>query len=136
MNTQTMIKLLFGILFFTQHIVAMAENLTPETFLQADVETRQLTLHGMSQQIQLLRMGANDEQVNQLVSDNQANVEASFNSFGTTGPTHSAYGTKNREAIETWMANNPEWQQRYDTLDEEFSTLSQQLSTLREGLEQ
>lgn len=134
MNTQTMIKLLIGILFFALHVVTMAEDLTPETFLQADAETRQLTLDGMSQQIQLLGTSANDDQINQVVSDNQLNIEVLFNRFGTTGSAHSAYGTKNREAIETWMANNPQWQQHYDALDAEFATLSQQLSTLREGL--
>jgi len=134
MNVQIIIKLLTVILFLAQPVITMAGDLTPETFLQADVETRQLTLDGMSQQIQLLNMGATDDQINKIVSDNQINIETLFNSFGTTGSAHSAYGTKNREAVEIWMVNNPEWQQHYDALDAEFATLSQQLSTLREGL--
>ncbi len=136
MNTQTIIKLLTVILFLAQPVITVAENLIPETYLQADVETRQLTLDGMSQQIQLLTMGASDDQINRIVFDNQVDIETLFNSFGTTGSAHSAYGTENREAIDTLVVNNPEWQQRYDALDAEFTTLSQQLSRLREGLEQ
>lgn len=133
MRLQELMKLLVGILFCAQSATLFAQDLTPQDFLQADVEARQLTLDGMSQQIALITAGASEDEINQAVADNQTNVEAIFASFGTTGAAHSACGTQKRAEIEAWMADHPEWQQTYDSLKAEFDALSQQLSTLREG---
>ena len=133
MKIHTILSFFIIVLFSALNTGVQAENLSSEDFLQADVEARRLTLEGMSHQVALLMSGASAQEVDQAVSENQANVEAVFTSFGTSGAEHSAYGTKNRAAIEAWMTGHPEWQQIYDALDAEFTSLSQQLSTLREG---
>ena len=133
MRMHKLTRLIIGILFCAQSATLLAQDLTPQDFLQADVEARRLTLDGMSQQIALINAGASAEEINQAVADNQTNVEAIFSSFGTNGAAHSAYGTQSRAEIDAWMTENPEWQETYDSLNTEFDTLSQQLSTLREG---
>jgi hypothetical protein len=133
MKTHTILKLLVVIIVCTQNLTVFAQDMTPVDFLQADVDARQLTLEGMSQQITLLNSGASSDQIYLSVSANEANVEAVFASYGTSAAAHSAYGTKNSKVIETWMREHPEWQQTYDDLNAEFEWLSEQLSTLREG---
>ncbi len=125
--------MLIGLLCYVQSAGILAQGLTLETYVKADVEARQRTIDGMYQQIDLLNSGANEAAINQASSSNQNQVDSVFEFYGTTGVTHSAYGGRHSKEIEQWLAGHSNWQQSYDALDDEFASLSQQLRTLREG---
>lgn len=122
-----------GILISLQSTLLLAQELTPETYTKADVEARELTLDGMRMQIDLLTQAADEQTRTNAALANQEAVEAVFSGYGTSGSAHSAYGTQHNEAIEAWLASQPQWQSTYQELASEFATLSEQLNSLREG---
>lgn len=127
------LKLLIAMFFCLQSIQASAQELTSENYVLADVAAREATLDGMRIQIELLTLGASEGQLHLVAVVNQNKVEDIFFGFSTTGSQHTAYGTKYREEIETWLNAHTDWQITYQELGAEFNSLSQQIATLREG---
>ena len=111
----------------------LAQELTPETYVQADVEAQQLTLEGMRLQVELLSQAAEESVRINAALANQEAVEGVFSGYGSSGSAHSAYGTQHSEAIQAWLAGQAQWQSTYEDLAAEFAALSEQLDSLREG---
>lgn len=112
---------------------ALAQELTYERFVRADLEAREMTLAGMQTRLALLQQGADASTQAQREDASRENVTAVFTRYNTTGPAHAAYGTQHEEAILAWLEASPEWQQQYDALAARFDALSQQLDALRGG---
>lgn len=122
-----------GALFCLLAFGAQADGLTPEQFVAADVEARELTLAGMQTQADLLVQGADEQSLLSADVLSAQQVEALFASYDTSGAAHTAYGTQQRAAIEQWLAEQPDWQSRYQDLDRRFEDLSSILDALRQG---
>lgn len=113
--------------------VAFAGGLTPETFIQADVEVREITLAGMQSQIELLAAGASAEALSDADESNRGAVEQAFLRYGTTGAAHAAYGTRFAQEISSWLEEHPDWLLRQGELTWLFEDLAVQLHQLRGG---
>jgi len=112
-----------------------AQALTPETFVQADIEARQVTLEGMSARLSQLQQGGTADQEHP-GEQNHMTVDAVFRRYGTDGASHAAYGTQHRDEVSAWLTANPEYQQQYDELTVRFEALSQQFDALQGGTQQ
>jgi hypothetical protein len=110
-----------------------AQALTPETFVQADIEARQVTLEGMSARLSQLQQGAASAAQAQADEQNHMTVDAVFRRYGTDGASHAAYGTQRRDEVSAWLAANPEYQHQYDAITDQFEALSQQFEALQGG---
>ena len=124
---------LLGLLLSALSAVALPQELTPATFVQADLETRAVTLEGLQAQLTALQQGADYTTQVQLADDNQGAVAVVFRKYGTTGAAHVAYGTYHRDAIEQWLADHPDREQQYAELAARLNFLSGQIDTLRGG---
>ena len=125
-------RIVVTLLSLVWSVLAWAE-LTPETFVQADIEARQATLEGMVARLSQLQQNADLEDQAQLSEHNQADIDAIFERFGTDSASHAAYGSRHRAAIVAWLEAHPQHQQQYDDLAAQFEALSQQLDVLLGG---
>lgn len=113
-------------------LTGYAEGFTPQTYVAIDLEVRKITLNGMAESVALLRGGSSTpEQEIALALANQQQVDRTYRSRGTSAAAHAAYGSRYAKEIEEWLAENPDWQQQYDSLIQEFNFLSNQLNGLR-----
>jgi hypothetical protein len=124
---------LLGLTLSVLSTVALPQALTPDTFVQADIEARAVTVEGLQAQLTALQQGADYATQWQLAEDNRRAVTAVFHKFGVTGATHAAYGTYHRDAIEQWLAAHPDWEQQYTDLAARLAFLAGQIDTLRGG---
>jgi hypothetical protein len=114
-------------------MTAIAQALSPETYIKADLEARRVTLAGMEARLVVRQRRANLEEEYRQAEENHQSVKEVFARYGVTGASHAAYGTQNREAIAAWLENNPEWQAQYDEIKARFVVLSNQFDELSQG---
>jgi len=110
---------------------ALLPELSPETYIQADIEARLVTLAGMEARLAVRQRRANIMEEYHQAEESRQRVAEVFARYGVTGASHAAYGTQNQEAIATWLENYPEWQAQYDEIKARFIVLSNQLDELR-----
>ncbi|RFA30104.1 hypothetical protein CAI21_07845 [Alkalilimnicola ehrlichii] len=106
-------------------------SLTPETFLQLEVEVRELTLAGMERRIELLANQATRVEDTSLDNRTRRTIDAVYAEYGTSAGEHAAYGRQNSQAIEAWLDDNPSWKFRLLYLDNQFETLSERMQAIR-----
>lgn len=128
---KTMQGLFVGFVLWAASSASPADGLTPESFIQADVAAREMTLKGMSDRLALLKVGKGlkDEMV--AVSASEKAVAGEFAKFGTTANRHAAYAAQHGPEIEAWLDAHPQWQTRLLELQKRFSNLSQEFDALR-----
>ncbi|MFA7062096.1 MAG: hypothetical protein WC156_14920 [Pedobacter sp.] len=108
-----------------------AAELTPETFVQADMEARQATIKGMSDRLALLSSRtATVQEETQLNAVTEQQVSAVFIKFGTTQSDHLVYAEKNAAAIADFLEANPDYQATNDSLSAQFSDISNRINTV------
>lgn len=124
--------LLLGVLLVL-HITSnvFAVELTPETFFQADIEARQVTIEGMYDRLDLLSSGtATMQEEMQLNEATEQQVSAVFAKYGTTQNDHLVYAQKNTEALAQFLEINPDYQAAYDSLNDQFEAASDSINAL------
>lgn len=105
----------------------------PDMYTYVDVSVREVTLEGMRRRLSLLQSSSySTESDAALDAQTRVQIADVYVQFGTTAGGHLAYGTRNRAQIEQWLEANPEWKDKYATLDREFRELSSQLSASRQ----
>lgn len=108
-----------------------AAELTPETFIQADIEARQATIKGMADRLALLSTGtATIQQETQLNAKTEQQVSAVFGNYGTTQSDHLVFAEKNGAVIADFLEANPDYQSTYDSLNAQFSDISNRINTI------
>ena len=107
-----------------------AQSLTPEGYMEIELQIRQITNEGMQQRLFLLQLQNRDsiEDQNELDVETIDLINAVFEQHGVTAGMHAAFGTQNSAAIEGFLINNPEKQQQLDLISAEFQSLSSQIS--------
>lgn len=124
------ITLSLGALLLAATSVFAAE-LTPETFLRADIEARQATISGMADRLALLSTGTSTLQEQaQLNAVSEQKVSAVFGKYGTTQSNHLVYAEKNAAAIAEFLEANPDYQSTFDSLSSQFSDISNRINTI------
>jgi len=122
------------IYIFCLSITATAQELSPEAYVKAELEARRATLNGMQARLALVQQGAAIVEQSNLEEQTHQNVEAAFASYGFTGASHAAYGTRHSKAIAAWLEAHPgEWQEQYNDLVTRFDELSSQFDNLSNG---
>lgn len=120
-----------ALLFFAAS--AFAVELTPETFIQIDIEAREATLSGMQERLALLgteNVAVQDEvQLNTATEELVAGV---FARYGITQNDHGVYAEKNAKAIGEFLESRPDYQEAYESLDVRFADISNSINTLLE----
>lgn len=124
-----LIVLLSGLLIS----LVQAESLTPDRYIQADIEARRITVEGMERRLILLQNGADLDQQMQSAEQTNNDVTSAFSRYDTTGASHAAYGTQNDESITETLTAHPEWQQQFESLKARFDALSEQMDTILGG---
>ncbi|OAD23923.1 secreted protein [Candidatus Thiomargarita nelsonii] len=114
-------------------LTAIAQELSPEAYVKADLEARSITLAGMEARLTMMQQSVNTVVQYRQADENRQNVEAVFASYGFTGASHAAYGTRNGEAIAAWLEGNPDLQKQYNDLAVRFDALSSQFDSLSNG---
>ncbi|MGH8177226.1 MAG: hypothetical protein ACREV5_13280 [Steroidobacter sp.] len=104
----------------------------PDMYVYIDVSAREITLEGMRQRLALLQSSEYSAETDDAI-DSQTRLQIAdvYVQFATTPAAHAAYGTRQGERIEAWLNENPDWKNRYATLDSQFRSLSDQLSASR-----
>jgi hypothetical protein len=133
MMKHTGLAVLLSTLWLSAGGIAMAQDLSPESFVRADIAAREATLDGMAARLTLLQRGASRAMQAQLEEENRRRVDAVLARHHTTGPAHAAYGTRHRAAIVTWLEAHPGWQRTYEELTQRFEALSGQIDALIGG---
>jgi pyruvate dehydrogenase complex dehydrogenase (E1) component len=106
---------------------AQAER-TVQDWLDAELHTRQLTLAGMEQRLQLQRQGATLDEQLQADQALQQQIAQIFREHGTTAADHLIWRHAQAEAIERWLQEHPQEREALRTLERRFEQLSAQLS--------
>ncbi|AXQ29558.1 hypothetical protein D0B54_13020 [Solimonas sp. K1W22B-7] len=107
--------------------LSMACRYTPNSYVETDLQVRQLTVEGMEQRLALLQSGADTGALSRDEST-QAKVQAVFNSQGCTAAQHHNYAARNAKLIADWYAAHVEQQRRRDDIAQRFTFFSNQLS--------
>lgn len=104
----------------------------PDMYVYIDVSVREITVEGMRQRLALLQStGYSTEADNAIDTNTRVQVADVYAQFGTTPGAHVAYGTRKAELVKVWLEENPDWKNRYATIESNFRSLSSQLSALR-----
>lgn len=110
---------------------AFAAELTPETFVKADIEARQATINGMYDRLALLSSRtATVQEETQLNAVAEQQVSAVFAKYGTTQNDHLVFAEKNAAAIADFLEANPEYQSANDSLSAQFSDISNRINSI------
>lgn len=116
--------ILFLVAYLLSSSSLLAVELTPETFTQADIEAREVTILGMADRLELLSSGTvTIQEENQLNSSTEQMVIAVFYKYGTTQSDHLVYSEKNATAIAEFLEANPDYQTIYDSLNTQFADI-------------
>jgi len=126
--------LVLSAILLSASFVASAQALTPATYIEIELQIRQLTNDGMAQRLFLLRLQNEDSLEDQQTLDVEtvSLVNNIFQSYGTSAGKHTAYGTQQTEAITEFLNSNPSINQQFESISAEFENLS---SLIRAELE-
>lgn len=107
-----------------------AQPLTPELYVDIEIQIRQLTNDGMQQRLFLLKVQNEDsiEDQGDLDGETVEMINQIFSSNGITASEHAAYGTQNTEAIGLFLNQHVSRQQRLAEISVEFQSLSSQIT--------
>jgi hypothetical protein len=108
-----------------------AADLTPQTYVVADIKARQVTITGMEKRLVLLQggKGINDQMA--LSSQTQDQVNTVYKQSGTTAQSHAAYAASHAKEITAWLNQHPEIMTQYNQLRTRFLQLSGSLESAR-----
>ncbi|MGI2030536.1 hypothetical protein [Endozoicomonas sp. ALB115] len=113
-------------------IAAEKEGLTPERYILIEMDTRTATLEGMMQRLELLKSDPENLEAQYLLDEQvRQKVNAAYSSRGTTANEHLAWYDSHYQAVEQWLARNPQSQALLDRIGQQFKALSEQISGLR-----
>lgn len=111
--------------------LAAAAQLTPQSYMQAAIEAREVTLAGMEQRLTLLQSGADLQTEMTALAQSEARVEAVFQRYGTSAAKHAAYAAVHADEIAAWLEANPELQTRLGMLQTRVVELSHGFDSVR-----
>jgi hypothetical protein len=123
----TLLSLLFSII----SLVAIGEELTVESYVLIDLETRRTTVDGMQARLSILQQGADLDE--QLFLDNvtRHEIESVFGRYDTTGTEYTRYGKERESEIDALIESRPDLQMRYRNLERRFNDLIRQFQQLQ-----
>ncbi|WP_028671754.1 hypothetical protein [Saccharospirillum impatiens] len=121
--------ILSGVLLAGLSLSVLAQELTPAHYVELDIAVRQATLDGVEERLALLRAGVETDVIQQRDADTRQTITALYRQYGTTAPQAVAWATRNREAIEDWLAKNPEYQSEYHRLARLLDATSNELQS-------
>lgn len=111
--------------------LAALAQLTPQSFLQAEIEAREASIAGMEQRLTLLQSGADLKAEMTALAQSEARVDAVFQRYGTSAAKHAAYAAAHAEEIAAWLEANPEIQTRLGMLQTRVVELSNGFDSVR-----
>lgn len=134
MNNFRWLKLLIlSSLFLAVH--TRAEPLTPEVYVQMDLQARQITLEGVKQRNDLLANGASlDAQMRASDATRQA-VDAVYQMQGISSGQALAWYRQNDNQVMGWLAEHPDLSEEYERIAAELDVLSLQLQNRQSSQE-
>lgn len=98
-------------LFFT--VSSIAQELTPKQYINLEIAVRSITLEEVRERAIGNKTNTNYKQL----------IKNEYQEYGTNAGSHLKYGNKHKQAIRTWLKNNPNKQSELDTLTSEFQRL-------------
>ncbi len=110
--------------------LTLADDLDAQSYIEIDLQARQLTLNGVTARLDLIRQNADMD--SQLVQDHETQqmIEAIYAAYGITVSQAVTWAGRNREAIRNWLSAHPEEQAEYDRLAREMDSVSAQIQAL------
>ena len=106
--------------------VAIAQTLSPASYIDIELKVRQITNEGMQQRLFLIKLQSEDsvEDQYELDAETYNMINAVYESHGVTAGSHAAYGTRNVVAIDKFLMNKPTIRQELEAIGHEFDRLS------------
>jgi len=129
MKMLTRNRLALSAILLVFNTFVFAQSLTPATYIDIEIQVRQLTNDGMSQRLFLLKLQNEDsiEDQSDLDIDTLTAITEVFRSNGVTAGSHTAFGTQNAKRIADFLKANPDKQQQLDSIESEFELYSSQI---------
>jgi hypothetical protein len=123
--------ILLTLLISLTSLVAIGEELTPESYVLIDLETRRITVDGMQARLSILQQGAGLDE--QLVLDDLTRHEITsvYSQYATTGAAHTHYGTEQALEIDALKKARPDLRAQYRHLERRFNNLTKQFQMLQ-----
>jgi hypothetical protein len=124
--------ILLTLLFSITSLVAVGEELTAESYVLIDLETRRITVDGMQARLSILQQGADLEEQLFLDEVTRHEIVSVFSRYGTTGAAHTHYGTEQLSEINAFIETRPALQAQYVDLERRFNNITREFQQLEE----
>lgn len=132
-NFRWLTLLILSSLFFSAQL--RAEPLTPDVYVQMDLQARQITLEGVRKRSDLLAKGASLEAQMKASDATRQAVDAVYQTQGTNSGQALAWYRQNAEQVLDWLAKNPDLSEEYEQIATELDVLSKQLQNRQSSQE-
>lgn len=119
--------ILFGIWLAGLSLSVFAQELTPAHYVKMDIAVRQATLDGVEERLALLGAGVEPDVIQQRDEATRRTITGLYRQYGTTASQAVAWATRNREAIEDWLAHHPNYRSEYHRLARSLDAASNEL---------
>lgn len=127
------IKNIFKVLLWVA-CVGMVSNvwaMSPEKWMDIELNVRQLTVDGMQQRLHQLQQGASiSEQLDADAAIQQAVVRI-FQSHGITAADHLRWKSSNQRALDAWVVENYDAELRLLDIDRQYRAVAEALSSFK-----
>ena len=137
MNSLKLFLLKFRILiviFFSYLMVfaCIAQEITAESFVRADIEAMEVSKKGVERRLELLAKGASFKEQTTLDDQNREEVDLIYQSIGLSGPGKLRWETKHKDEIEEFLSKNFEYERQYQKITSEIEALSSQIRAVQD----
>ncbi len=120
------------VLFLLGSQLVVAQSLSVEDYIQADLDVRNITLQGAKERLYLLTQGAGKPVELKSDANIQDQVNQVYQRIGLTAAGTIAWSARHREEIRAWLEENPDQQAEYDTITAGLESVSAQIQLLVE----
>lgn len=109
-------------------------NLTIDSYIEIELETRELTVQGMETRLTLLEIESDIETINEEDLRTYNQIQKVYNRYHCTPTEHLVYGAEYEGDVALYFVMHPEPQAKMNQIEDRFEYVSQQIRRLTEHL--
>lgn len=106
-------------------------KLNPSRYVYLETSAREISIEGMEKRLAIRRNDGDEAKLRRISKRTRERIRELFAEWEVEPGDHATYGGRNREAIEAWLADHPDWQRNYEQLMRRAKTLSNKLENTR-----
>lgn len=128
------IRIALGLgLVLVQQLTLAQTGPNVEGFIQADLDTRRVTIEQMQTRLERLQQGASLQEEMALVAQSERAVQQAYGRQGFSAGSHAAFAQRYAEAIDAYLEANPQLQTEYGLLSTRFLQLGDDIHQARQA---